>query len=68
MIIAYYDLSMEFAVIRIAAGSIIRAEHAAGMPDTFRMEEHGPRKLRIAMLHGVRKHLRKTSEDDIEEQ
>ena len=24
-----------------------------GMPDTFRMEQHGPRKLRIAILHGL---------------
>src|ERR1700716_1889767 len=24
-----------------------------GMPDTFRMEDHGPRKLRIALLHGL---------------
>src|SRR5580698_8941712 len=24
-----------------------------GMPETFRMEEHGPRKLRIALLHGL---------------
>ena len=24
-----------------------------GMPDTFRMEDHGPRKLRIAILHGL---------------
>ena len=23
------------------------------MPETFRMEEHGPRKLRIAILHGL---------------
>lgn len=24
-----------------------------GMPESFRMEEHGPRKLRIAILHGL---------------
>lgn len=24
-----------------------------GMPDSFRMEEHGPRKLRVATLHGL---------------
>jgi len=24
-----------------------------GMPDSFRMEDHGPRKLRIAILHGL---------------
>jgi anthranilate 1,2-dioxygenase large subunit len=24
-----------------------------GMPDSFRMEEHGPRKLRVAILHGL---------------
>src|SRR5580692_4755020 len=24
-----------------------------GMPDTFRMQDHGPRKLRIALLHGL---------------